>query len=750
MKARIATYRILGLLCCCMFQLAFAQNTITVYDAESTLGLPYANIVLTEVSSGSRSKTVSDENGTFDIPFNLETKVEISYIGYQGYLKTIDPKKTRAIYMFPYESPIDEIVVTANTEETTQSESLVQVNVINRTEIAQRGAVNLRDALTNELNIKLTQDGVLGTTISMQGLSGENVKVMIDGVPIIGRQGGNIDLSQINLNNIERIEVVEGPLSVIYGTNAIAGVINLITKKGQQESVNAYVNGFYESTGIYNADASIGIKKNRHFVQFSGGRNFFDGWHPTSFVRDQLWNPKESYYGEANYVIRSEKNWFHRFKGNFYKDQIMNRYDPFVFNPIPKAFEDWYHTRRIDGAYLLNGRINDHFLFNSTNSYNGYQRIKNSYLKDLTTMESSLTMDEDGNVIDQDTTVNFQVMSRSFFTYNPKKTAHSIQFGYDVSVEAGRGQRFEGEDGGNAMIADAAVFAAFNLQPHPKWEIQPSIRYGYNSQFATIPTPSVALKFKGNDHWNYKFSYGMGYRTPSLKELYLVFFDSNHRIFGNSELTPEKSHNLQTSLSYSNSFNLHRVTQRVSTFYNYKYNAIALTAAQNDTFTYVNIANFSTLGFQWDGGYSYKGFKMNAGFTLLGLGNEESKTDPTLHRLFFAPQVQVNLSYQIAKSNTRFSWYNKYNGATYDYVLASGSNTQSLERVRIADYLLSDFTVSQAMWNKKISLQAGVRNLFNVSEIEGTFANGVHTEGNNTQIGTGRSYFVGLKIGWNK
>ena len=67
--------------------------------------------------------------------------------------------------------------------------------------------------------------------MSVQGLSGENVKILIDGVPVVGRLNGNVDLSQINLTNIERVEIVEGPLSVNYGTNALAGTINLITKK---------------------------------------------------------------------------------------------------------------------------------------------------------------------------------------------------------------------------------------------------------------------------------------------------------------------------------------------------------------------------------------------------------------------------------------------------------------------------------------------------------------------------------------
>ena len=71
--------------------------------------------------------------------------------------------------------------------------------------------------------------------MSMQGISGENVKILIDGVPVLGRLDGNIDLSKINLNDVDQIKVIEGPQSVSYGTNGMAGTINIIIKKDQKK-----------------------------------------------------------------------------------------------------------------------------------------------------------------------------------------------------------------------------------------------------------------------------------------------------------------------------------------------------------------------------------------------------------------------------------------------------------------------------------------------------------------------------------
>ena len=133
---------------------------------------------------------------------------------------------------------IDSVIITGQYTPQTAEKAIHAIRTISSEKINRMAAVNLGDVLSNELNIRLSQDNILGQSLSIQGLSGENVKILIDGVPVIGRQNGNIDLGQLNLLGIERIEIVEGPLSVNYGTQALAGTINLITKKPRKASTN--------------------------------------------------------------------------------------------------------------------------------------------------------------------------------------------------------------------------------------------------------------------------------------------------------------------------------------------------------------------------------------------------------------------------------------------------------------------------------------------------------------------------------
>ena len=110
---------------------------------------------------------------------------------------------------------LDEVVVTAQYVPQSIKKSVYKIKVFDIEEINALGATNLRDLLYYELNLEVFQESSFaGTGIEIQGLSQENIKILIDGVPIIGRLNGTIDLNQIVLNNIERVEIIEGPTSI--------------------------------------------------------------------------------------------------------------------------------------------------------------------------------------------------------------------------------------------------------------------------------------------------------------------------------------------------------------------------------------------------------------------------------------------------------------------------------------------------------------------------------------------------------
>src|SRR5690606_18204997 len=139
--------------------------------------------------------------------------------------------------------------------------------------IEKLGMANLAEVLSTQLNMQVTTDLILGSGLTMQGISGENIQIMIDGVPVIGRLDGNIDLSQIQMNNIRRIEVIEGTMSAQYGSNASGGVINLITRTSQVPKFQISTRNRAESKGILDNSLSAGYRIGNFFLQGNVRRN---------------------------------------------------------------------------------------------------------------------------------------------------------------------------------------------------------------------------------------------------------------------------------------------------------------------------------------------------------------------------------------------------------------------------------------------------------------------------------------------
>ena len=131
-------------------------------------------------------------------------------------------------------SKIDEVVITGQYKQQSINKSIYKVEVIDAQQVKNMAATTASEVLSQNLNILIEPNSGSGdSNAKIMGLGGAYTKVLIDNIPVVSDQGmGNqVDLSKINVNNIERIEIVKGAMGVEYGNNAVAGVINIITKK---------------------------------------------------------------------------------------------------------------------------------------------------------------------------------------------------------------------------------------------------------------------------------------------------------------------------------------------------------------------------------------------------------------------------------------------------------------------------------------------------------------------------------------
>tara|TARA_Y100000991_G_scaffold169839_1_gene131583 strand:+ start:933 stop:2954 length:2022 start_codon:yes stop_codon:yes gene_type:complete len=646
------------------------------------------------------------------------------------------------------EQEFETVVVTAQYKKTTQNKAVQKIKVIDRKTIDAMAAVTLKDVLVNQNNIRVAQDNVLGSSMSLQGMSGQNIKILIDGIPVIGRLNGNIDISQINLNTIERIEIVEGPLSVNYGTDALAGTINLISKTNKKDGFSSTLNSYYENIGQYNLDGSLSYKKGFGNITLSLGRNFFDGWNPfdkfidfprsrtADTLRYKQWKPKEQYFSRLSYQLKKQKLTFSPYLSYFY-EKITNRGLPRApYNET--AFDDEYNSWRIDGGFNLKYRFKNKSALNLQAAYNNYKRIKNTFVKDLTTLTQELSQTPG----DQDTITFDLLMSRGTWNTNQSDRFYNFQLGYDVSFETASGERIEGA--GQEQM-DLAMFASAELIFFKDLVLRPALRVAYNSQYKAPLVPSVNLKYSIKA-WTLRASYAKGFRAPSLKELYFDFVDINHNIVGNQNLNAEFSDNFTADISFNKKREAIILNADVGVFYNNLDNLITLAISPDDPqqYTYINIGEYSTFGNQLNAGINYKGLSVNTGISYIGRFNNLARSYDDVPSYNFSPEYRFNMMYSNSEHSYSVAFFFKYNGKRNGFFISEDEIYESL----IEAYNQMDCNVTKKFFNNSIFLTIGVKNILNVQDVVSTYGTGgVHSNNSGSiSMNWGRSVFCGLKF----
>ncbi len=631
------------------------------------------------------------------------------------------------LYLEKSSTQINDIVITGQVVPVMAKHSIYKVNTLSNTEINQRAAVSLNDVLNYEMNNFISNDNILGSSVNIGGIGGQNVKILVNGIPVMGRENGNIDMGQLNLTNIKRVEMIQGPMSVMYGSNALGGVINLITATPKKKfSVGART--YLESIGRYNVAGSISLNKKNQQLQLSVARNFFSGWTPKdSLDRFQLWKPKTQYTGDLQYWTSIKKVKLNYF-GSYLNEKITNKGEP-IINPYEGyAFDEYYRTQRIINSLSANVAVNKTDQLTFTNSYQAYKRTKNRLKKDLV----SLNEFETKNVGDQDTTHFYDVNLRG--TYSSKRFKNfDVLLGYEYANETGLSLKLADA---KQTMSEIGIFGS-GLYKMKKLQIQPSLRYTYNNKYKTNFTPALHAKIELSTTTQWRASYARGFRAPTLKEMYLQFIDQNHTIIGNPDLKPEIGNHFETGIDHQQTFKKAVIGYSVNAYYNSIQNLIALAVFNNHGVLrqYANIENYKNWVANVKGKFSLNNLTVNAGAGIIFV----QKTNITPQHSI--PEYTFNSNYFFKKINTGVNFNYKYNGR--QPVITVDQQFLYTSALHIAN-----FSVQRAFCKKALQAQLGVKNLFNVQNATLTGSintqNSGHTSDGAMQVFPARSLFADL------
>lgn len=652
---------------------------------------------------------------------------------------------------------LDEVVVTGQFETQSIKHSVFRVRTISATQIRQKGATSVENILNSQLGVRFSNDLTLGESdIELMGMSGQNVKVLVDGIPVIDRGASKQSLSHIDVNNISRIEIVEGPMSVIYGTDALAGVVNIITKKNhekrnltisariQEESAGKEYQAFRQE-GTHNGNLAIDWTEDRWKARLSGSKNNFGGWKGNSPGRTLDWSPKDQWFTSLGLGYQTEAVSIH-YGADFLHEDI---YTPGPLNETNlRAVDKNYLTKRLNHVLKSEWKNHGRLSIQSSLSHQNYQRDTRTERLDFINGSSEPT----SGAGEQDKAAFTSTMFRTTVQYALSETIN-LQPGFDIQRNSGSGERIMG----SPTITDYAFFLSSELRLSNALTLRPGLRFIKNSVYDAPPViPSLNAKLRLNNSLDLRAAYARGFRSPALRELFFTFVDANHSIAGNEALEAELSNSFNSYLTwYGSSASNIRFRSTIGGFYNQFQNLITLGTLPGNASanTYINIEEFRTAGASLENQFTWKNFSGTLGISYIGRYNRLSANEQSVPGMLWSPEASTELHYELPEWEAGINLFYKFNGKRPSYEVTSTAAEQtSITRTAIDPYHIADLTINKNL-TSAVSLTGGIRNLFDITKIQNsaTGEGAAHaSESGQIPVSYGRSYFLGLTFQWSK
>ncbi|NQD69925.1 TonB-dependent receptor [Sphingobacterium shayense] len=645
---------------------------------------------------------------------------------------------------------IEEVVITGQFKPTSLRNSIYKIRSIDKKTILRRGTADMSTLLNTQLGIRFNNDLTLGESdIQIMGVSGQNVKILLDGVPLIDRGSTKQSLSQIDVNIIERIEIVEGPISVMYGTDALAGVVNIITNQASlnknkwgltarilEETVSSEYN-LIRKEGRHNAHVGVNYKFNKWKFDWSGSKNDFGGYQGKNTGRTLEWQPKDQWHTTGRVGYNGED-----FQTNYtisYANE--NIYTPGAIEANYKYIDKNYITDRLTQTLQSQLKISDQFHLSTSLAYQHYQRRTKTQLFDLQTQGHQLTTNQG----EQDLSRFNQVFVRVNGIYRFNKSL-SVLTGVELDQDKGSGARIDV----GARVYNMAGFLATEYQPFVWLMIRPGVRFIYNSTYDAPPAiPSINAKFVLGQQWDLRMGYARGFRAPALRELYFTFHDSNHAIEGNKDLKAEYNNNYNTSLSYNTKWSENSFFRSsIGAFFNQFNNLITtgLLTEDSNVSTYINVGKFKTTGGTWENSFHYYNWNLDLGFSYTGRYNDMYIENKSLGKFFWTPEINAMVSRDFPQWGANINVFYKLYGERPSYRVSGSGDRMEINQAHQQAYNQLDISIGKELFGSLV-LQAGVRNLTNTMNVWNTASEGTGAhEVNNSSIpiSYGRSAFLGI------
>lgn len=478
-----------------------------------------------------------------------------------------------------------DVVVTATRTQEEVKAVPQTVEVITKEDIEQLGATDIYSALRLATNVDVTSAGMAGHNVMIRGMSTNHTLILIDGKRFAGEDTSATQnvyaLGRLSLSNIERIEIVRGSASAQYGSDALGGVINIITKKSKEpsvmvgistgsEAINNYYHIDFGKQGNFSSTFDMRFSDVRKNMQAGDeGSNYYGPIQDFNFAGTwDLGNDKEidltlGYYNEHT------------------KADYADKYTSTGVFQTSKDKKEWYDYRRYDYSLGYSGKTDnsDYMIrtfYSRLDKENNLYNYRNNFPGLMENILGSMYPKYDW---DKSTYTLWGIEGKNTVQLSDN---HLLTFGGEYRQNKVEGTRLsDGGDNvhqvsqsGNGIVSNKyysdkeintwAGYIQDEWQVNDKLLVIPSVRYDHDSSFGGEVTPKIGATYFISDNSRIKANWGKGFKAPTISELYMAMHRAmggqTVNVYGNPDLKPEKSTSWDISFEAEKDNNFGKLT----------------------------------------------------------------------------------------------------------------------------------------------------------------------------------------------
>jgi len=652
---------------------------------------------------------------------------------------------------------LNDVIITATRTIRQLSSLPLPASIISKKDLKAINAVRLSDILNEQTGLITVADFGGGEGIQMQGLDAAYTLILVDGVPLIGRSAGTLDLNRITVGNIKQIEIIKGSSSSLYGNEALGGVINIITETPKY-GIKGNVQQRAASFGTFDTRASIGYKNDRLSLSGFVNRYSSNGYNLSENTSTNTVEPFE------NYTISSKASYaFSAATVASFSGRIFTQKQEYI------ASESLQGESNIN-EWNVHSKLKHHFneRWKSSLEFYATSYSATEFLDDITTNSTFSDADFEQLMLRPELRTAFEASEKTSFI-------GGIGYVYETLDRTYFDEK--------PRFKSPYAYVQYDGNPLKKLNLIVGARFDNHNKYASQFSPKLAIRYDFTPKLAVKSSVGYGFKAPDFRQLYFNFTNATvgYTVLGynavadaiaqlesegqianqivptsafSDELKPESSLSINVGVDYkpikSLSFQLNFFRNTIDDLIDTR--IIANKTNGQNVFSYTNVNEVYTQGLEFSSNWKItENLKFSGGYQLL-FAKDIAAEKAFENGQVFARESPSSPSFQLQKEDY-FGLYNRsrhsangklfYNfpawnldtniRATYrsKYGIADTNGNNYLDRYDnfVSGYAIWDFAINKKFY-EKYTLGFGIDNLFdftdpqNISNIAGRIVYG--------------------------